>query len=106
MRNSCIDRLPFTSADEPLLRARMQDCQLQGGNAFYDVQLPDAVLNLKQGAGRLVRDVNDSGVIIICDKRLVSRPYGEIFLNSLPPSPRTRSLQASIDFLAKTSLSN
>lgn len=52
-----IDRLPFTSPDEPLLRARMQDCQLQGGNAFYDVQLPDAVLNLKQGVGRLVRDV-------------------------------------------------
>ncbi|CAA2930046.1 putative ATP-dependent helicase DinG [Arsenophonus endosymbiont of Bemisia tabaci Q2] len=57
----------------------MQDCQLDGGNAFYDVQLPDAVLNLKQGVGRLLRDVNDSGVIIIFDKRLVSRPYGEIF---------------------------
>ncbi|HGJ5856972.1 ATP-dependent DNA helicase [Arsenophonus nasoniae] len=101
-----IDRLPFTSPDEPLLRARMQDCQLHGGNVFYDVQLPDAVLNLKQGIGRLVRDVNDSGVIIICDKRLVSRPYGEVFLNSLPPSPRTRSLQVVINFLAKTPSTN
>ncbi len=83
-----IDKLPFTSPEDPLLRARMEDCQHRGGDPFNDVQLPDAVITLKQGVGRLIRDVDDRGVLVICDSRLVMRPYGALFLNSLPPTPR------------------
>lgn len=94
-----IDKLPFTSPDDPLLKARMEDCRLHGGDPFTDVQLPDAVITLKQGVGRLIRDVDDRGVLVICDSRLVMRPYGEVFLNSLPPAPRTRSLARAMAFL-------
>lgn len=94
-----IDKLPFTSPDDPLLKARIEDCRLRGGDPFNEVQLPDAVITLKQGVGRLIRDTDDRGVMVICDNRLVMRPYGEVFLNSLPPTPRTRSLQQAIDFL-------
>lgn len=94
-----IDKLPFTSPDDPLLKARSEDCQLRGGDPFADVQIPEAVIALKQGVGRLIRDSDDRGVLIICDQRLVTRPYGQIFLKSLPPAPRTRSLQRAIDFL-------
>lgn len=94
-----IDKLPFTSPDDPLLKARMEDCKLRGGDPFEDVQLPDAVITLKQGVGRLIRDVNDRGVLIICDNRLVMRPYGAVFLNSLPPTPRTRDIQQAVNFL-------
>ncbi|MFI8416901.1 ATP-dependent DNA helicase [Serratia sp. NPDC078593] len=94
-----IDKLPFTSPDDPLLKARIEDCRLRGGDPFNDVQLPDAVITLKQGVGRLIRDSDDRGVLVICDNRLVMRPYGEVFLNSLPPTPRTRDLAQAIDFL-------
>ncbi len=94
-----IDKLPFTSPDDPLLKARMEDCRLRGGDPFDGVQLPDAVITLKQGVGRLIRDVTDRGVLVICDDRLVTRPYGEVFLKSLPPAPRTRNLQRAMDFL-------
>ncbi|MDG4952130.1 ATP-dependent DNA helicase [Actinobacillus equuli] len=94
-----IDKLPFTSPDEPLLRARMEDCRLQGGEPFNDIQIPEAVITLKQGVGRLIRDVTDRGVVIICDSRLVMRNYGQTFLKSLPPSTRTRDLNKVIQFL-------
>ncbi len=94
-----IDKLPFTSPDEPLLRARMEDCRLQGGEPFNDIQIPEAVITLKQGVGRLIRDVTDRGVVIICDSRLVMRNYGKTFLKSLPPSTRTRDLSKVIRFL-------
>ena len=94
-----IDKLPFTSPDDPLLKARMEDCKLRGGDPFEEVQLPDAVITLKQGVGRLIRDVDDRGVLVICDNRLVMRPYGAVFLNSLPPTPRTRDIQQAVDFL-------
>jgi len=94
-----IDKLPFTSPDDPLLKARIEDCRLRGGDPFNEVQLPDAVITLKQGVGRLIRDTDDRGVMIICDNRLVMRPYGEVFLNSLPPTPRTRDLDRAIRFL-------
>ncbi|MGC6386953.1 ATP-dependent DNA helicase [Ewingella sp. S1.OA.A_B6] len=94
-----IDKLPFTSPDDPLLKARIEDCRLRGGDPFNEVQLPDAVITLKQGVGRLIRDTDDRGVMIICDNRLVMRPYGEVFLNSLPPTPRTRDLAKAIHFL-------
>lgn len=94
-----IDKLPFTSPDDPLLKARMEDCRIRGGDPFDDVQLPDAVITLKQGVGRLIRDVDDRGVLVICDNRLVMRPYGAVFLNSLPPTPRTRDINRAIEFL-------
>ncbi|AKO36860.1 ATP-dependent helicase [[Haemophilus] ducreyi] len=96
-----IDKLPFTSPDEPLLKARMEDCRLQGGDPFNDIQIPEAVITLKQGVGRLIRDVTDKGVVIICDARLVMRQYGKTFLESLPPSSRTRDLAKVIQFLKK-----
>ncbi len=94
-----IDKLPFTAPDDPLLKARMEDCRLRGADPFNEVQLPEAVIALKQGVGRLIRDVDDRGVLVICDSRLVMRPYGEIFLNSLPPAPRTRDITRAVDFL-------
>lgn len=96
-----IDKLPFTSPDDPLLKARTEDCVLKGQDPFTEIQIPEAVITLKQGVGRLIRDHQDRGVIIICDNRLVMRSYGAIFLNSLPPIPRTRNLDNIIDFLEK-----
>ena len=77
----------------------MEDCRLQGGDPFNDIQIPEAVITLKQGVGRLIRDVTDRGVVIICDNRLVMRNYGATFLKSLPPSKRTRDLRKVVDFL-------
>lgn len=94
-----IDKLPFASPDEPLLKARQEDCRLQGGDPFYDIQIPEAVITLKQGVGRLIRDVTDRGAIIICDSRLVMRSYGEIFIKSLPNAKRTRDVDNLIYFL-------
>ena len=94
-----IDKLPFAAPDDPLLKARIEDCRLQGGDPFNDIQLPETIITLKQGVGRLIRDVNDRGVIIICDSRLVMRPYGQLFLQSLPPAQRTRDLTKAIQFL-------
>ncbi|WP_273403344.1 ATP-dependent DNA helicase [Actinobacillus porcinus] len=94
-----IDKLPFSSPDEPLLKARIEDCKLQGGEPFNDIQIPEAVIALKQGVGRLIRDVTDKGAVIICDSRLVNRVYGETFLKSLPNAKRTRDLGKVIEFL-------
>lgn len=101
-----IDKLPFTSPDDPLLKARMEDCRLRGGDPFDEVQLPDAVITLKQGVGRLIRDADDRGVLVICDNRLVMRPYGATFLASLPPAPRTRDIARAVRFLAIPSSGN
>ncbi|WP_392559999.1 ATP-dependent DNA helicase [Orbus mooreae] len=94
-----IDKLPFTSPDDPLMKARIEDCLLQGGEPFNDIQIPEAVITLKQGVGRLIRHNDDRGAIIICDNRLVMRQYGAIFTSSLPPSPRTRDIGKVTDFL-------
>ncbi|MCR9364395.1 ATP-dependent DNA helicase [Vibrio antiquarius] len=94
-----IDKLPFTAPDDPLLKARIEDCRLRGGEPFVEVQIPDAVITLKQGVGRLIRDQKDHGALIICDNRLVTRDYGGIFLGSLPPIPRTRDLDGIKAFL-------
>lgn len=96
-----IDKLPFSSPDEPLLKARIEDCKLQGGEPFNDIQIPEAVIALKQGVGRLIRDVTDKGAVIICDSRLVNRAYGETFLKSLPNAKRTRDLTKVIEFLTQ-----
>jgi len=87
-----IDKLPFASPGEPLLRARIESLRAQGRNAFAELQLPQAVIALKQGCGRLIRDASDRGVLVVCDPRLRSRSYGRVFLDSLPPMPRTEEI--------------
>ena len=94
-----IDKLPFASPDEPLLQARMEDCKLKGQDPFQQVQIPQAVISLKQGVGRLIRDVTDSGALVICDPRLVTRQYGEVFMRSLPDMRRTRDTDLVKQFL-------
>ncbi|HLV47467.1 MAG TPA: ATP-dependent DNA helicase [Aliidiomarina sp.] len=101
LRCVLIDKLPFASPDDPLLQARVEDCRRRGRDPFNEVQLPQAILAMKQGAGRLVRSVNDEGVLIICDNRLVTRNYGQLFLSSLPPMGRTRSLEKALAFLSR-----
>ncbi|MFT5837661.1 MAG: ATP-dependent DNA helicase DinG [Flavobacteriales bacterium] len=94
-----IDKLPFASPDDPLLQARIEDCRKGGGNPFAQLQIPQAAIALKQGAGRLIRDETDKGVLVICDNRLVTKDYGKIFMGSLPDMHRTRDLQKALDFL-------
>ncbi|HSG53238.1 MAG TPA: ATP-dependent DNA helicase [Rheinheimera sp.] len=101
-----IDKLPFASPDDPLLQARSEDCAKRGQDPFAQVQLPQAVITLKQGVGRLIRDVTDRGVMVICDNRLVTKPYGEVFLTSLPPMRRTRSLDDAVNFLQQIKQDN
>ena len=87
-----IDKLPFAAPDDPVLQARLKLMQEQGRNPFLEYQVPEAVIALKQGIGRLLRDSSDYGVLMIGDPRLSTRPYGRIFLNSLPEMTHTREL--------------
>jgi len=87
-----IDKLPFAPPDDPLLAARIERINHEGRNAFNEYQLPQAVIALKQGAGRLIRDEHDRGVLMICDPRLYSRGYGKRILASLPPMTLTRGI--------------
>jgi len=93
-----IDKLPFAPPDDPVLAARIEATRTEGGNPFNDLQLPQAVLQLKQGAGRLIRDETDRGVLMLCDPRLVSKGYGRQILRSLPPMKLTRSLPEVQEF--------
>jgi len=94
-----IDKLPFAVPDDPLLKARLDAIRARGGNPFFDEQVPQAVIALKQGVGRLIRDETDFGVVMLCDQRLVTKGYGRAFLDSLPPMKRTRSLEEVEGFL-------
>lgn len=96
-----IDKLPFAAPDEPLLQSRMEDCRLNGGDPFASVQIPQAVISLKQGVGRLIRDAADKGALVICDNRLITRHYGQTFIKSLPPMQRTRDLNRVCSFLSE-----
>jgi ATP-dependent DNA helicase DinG len=96
-----IDKLPFAAPDDPILQARIRMLRKQGLDPFQLYQLPQAVLTLKQGAGRLIRDMEDRGVLVICDPRIVGNRYGETFLQSLPDMPRTRDLGKISEFFAK-----
>jgi ATP-dependent DNA helicase DinG len=87
-----IDKLPFAAPDDPVLQARLEALEQSGINPFMGWQVPSAVIALKQGAGRLIRDVHDRGVLVLCDPRLTSKGYGKLFLASVPPMPRTRDL--------------
>lgn len=88
-----IDKLPFVPPNDPVMSARMKQLEQAGGNPFFDIQIPDAVITLKQGAGRLIRDEEDRGVLMICDARLKSKGYGRKFLDALPPMPVTSDLR-------------
>jgi len=93
-----IDKLPFAPPDDPVLAARIAQITKQGRNAFMEYQLPRAIINLKQGAGRLIRDESDRGVLMICDPRLLSKSYGKRIWQSLPPFRRTRLLSEAVAF--------
>ena len=95
-----IDKIPFAPPDDPVLSARIEQMRQQGRNAFMEYQLPRAVINVKQGAGRLIRDETDRGVLMICDPRLLSKPYGRRVWQSLPPMKRTKELSDVLDFFA------
>lgn len=96
-----IDKLPFASPADPLMMARLEFIRRQGGNGFMDHQLPLAALSLKQGAGRLLRDAGDYGVVVLCDPRVRSKGYGKLFLDSLAPMPSTDSITDVSSFLAR-----
>jgi ATP-dependent DNA helicase DinG len=94
-----IDKLPFAPPDDPVLAARIAAMERRGQNGFMHHQLPEAIISLKQGAGRLIRDEHDRGVLMICDPRLISKPYGRRIWQSLPPFARTRDLKDVQNFL-------
>jgi len=95
-----IDKLPFAPPDDPVARARAERLAAEGRNAFQELQLPAAVIALKQGAGRLIRDATDRGVLVLCDPRLRTKSYGRTFLRSLPPMPQVTELAAVRAFFA------
>ncbi len=94
-----IDRLPFGRPDDPVLQARIEKMKKEGLNPFLEYQLPKTILTLKQGSGRLIRDDNDTGVLMICDPRLVSKSYGRKIWGSLPPMTRSRDQKQIEEFL-------
>ncbi len=99
-----IDKLPFAPPDDPVLAARIAKINAEGRNAFMEYQLPRAVISLKQGAGRLIRDETDRGVLMICDPRLLSKSYGKRIWRSLPPMTRTREIDDVVAFFAQEAL--
>lgn len=94
-----IDKLPFAPPDDPVLSARVEHLQKSGHNPFMHYQLPRAVINMKQGAGRLIRSERDLGVLCICDPRMIDKQYGKIVWRSLPPMRRTRVEPEAVAFL-------
>ena len=95
-----IDKLPFSSPADPLMMARLEYIRREGGNGFMDHQLPQAALSLKQGAGRLLRDDKDFGVVVLCDPRITGKRYGSKFLDALAPMPTTTSIDDVSSFFS------
>ena len=96
-----IDKLPFAPPDDPVLAARIDRMNREGRSPFFEYQLPEAVITLKQGAGRLIRDETDRGVLMICDPRLLTRSYGKRVLASLPPMKLTRNAAEAAAFFTR-----
>ena len=96
-----IDKLPFKSPGDPVYKRRLQRVSESGGNAFKEVQIPEATISLRQGVGRLIRDINDTGIVMIADNRLHTKPYGKDFIDSLPDMQRCTSLSKALEFAAK-----
>jgi ATP-dependent DNA helicase DinG len=96
-----IDRLPFAVPNDPVVAARIRAIDEAGGNAFFEYQVPSAVISLKQGFGRLIRSMKDRGVLALLDNRVLKQRYGRVFLESLPPYKKTRDLADVEDFFAK-----
>ena len=101
LRLVIIEKLPFASPDDPLVKARIDHLQATGGNAFRDYQLPEAALALKQGVGRLIRSEDDYGTVVICDPRMMGRGYGKVLLAALPPMTPTRDPEEALRFIRK-----
>jgi ATP-dependent DNA helicase DinG len=97
-----IDKLPFAPPDDPVLSARIEVMRRAGKNPFMDYQLPRTVISMKQGAGRLIRDETDRGVLMICDPRLLNKPYGRRVWQSLPPMRRSKAVTDVEAFFADT----
>ena len=94
-----IDKLPFYVPSDPVVAARIAQINESGGNAFYEYQIPTAIILLKQGMGRLIRSKTDRGILALLDKRIVTRSYGRMFLQSLPPAPLTDDAERIGNFL-------
>ena len=92
LRCVIIDKLPFKSPQDPVYRRRIQRVNQRGGNAFFEVQIPEATISLRQGVGRLIRDAGDRGIVALCDNRLRTKGYGRGMLDSLPPMLRSTDL--------------
>ncbi|MDH3857190.1 MAG: ATP-dependent helicase, partial [Gammaproteobacteria bacterium] len=93
LRCVIIDKLPFKAPNDPVYRKRIQQVNQNGGNAFVEVQVPEATISLRQGVGRLIRDVGDRGIVVLCDNRLNTKAYGRGMLDSLPPMRRSSDFE-------------
>jgi ATP-dependent DNA helicase DinG len=96
-----IDKLPFAHPDNPVLQARINRIVENGGNSFFDYQLPKAIIALKQGVGRLIRSETDKGILVICDKRIMTKGYGRQFIHSLPNMRKTSHIDKIFDSFSK-----
>jgi len=96
-----IDKLPFPPPGDPLVEARCRAIEAEGGQPFGEYHLPETAVTLKQGAGRLIRSERDRGVLMICDPRLIAKPYGRRIWQSLPPFSRSRELATVQAFLQR-----
>ncbi|MFT4045906.1 MAG: ATP-dependent DNA helicase [Solimonas sp.] len=100
LRCVIIDRLPFAAPGDPVFEAKLDAIRRRGGTPFFDLQLPEAIVMLRQGVGRLIRDPSDRGLLMLCDPRITSKSYGRRVLASLPAMPVLRELDAVREFAA------
>ncbi|SEQ70379.1 ATP-dependent DNA helicase DinG [Solimonas aquatica] len=103
LRLVIIDRLPFAAPGDPVYEARIEAIRRRGGTPFFELQLPEAIVMLRQGAGRLIRDPSDRGLLMLCDPRITQKSYGRRVLASLPPMPQLREAEAACAFLKEIS---